>query len=178
MKSVIARKLGIVLAAMLMPAVAGSAQQTKKGTPDPAPVPEQIGKAKRVFVSNAGADVVGTVFSGGDDRPYNQFYAEMKNWGRYQLMPSPAGSDLIFEVVFVNQVVGFDVNNGTSGVAVTDAHLRLAILDPATHVALWAFNKHMNQARTQAARDKNFDEAMAGIVAGVKELAARPAAGN
>ena len=73
----------------------------------------QIGKAKRVFVSNAGADVVGTVFSGGDDRPYNQFYAEMKNWGRYQLMPSPAGSDLIFEVVFVNQVVGFDVNNGT-----------------------------------------------------------------
>ena len=60
----------------------------------------------------------------------------------------------------------------------TDAHLRLAILDPATHVALWAFNKHMNQARTQAARDKNFDEAMAAIVAGVNSWLPDPRGGN
>jgi hypothetical protein len=141
-------------------------------------VPEQIAKAKSVFVSNAGADVVGSPYSGGDDRPYNQFYAEMKNWGRYQLTHSPAGSDLIFELFFINQVVGFDVNNGSSGRAMTDTQLRLSILDPSTHVVLWAFSKHVKQGRSQATSDKNFDDAMASIVAGVKELAARPAPGH
>src|ERR1035438_3385747 len=104
-KSVMAGNLWTVLAVILIPAVLASAQQTKKGTPDSAPVPVQIAKAKSVFVSNAGADVVGSPYSGGVDRPYNQFYAEMKSWGRYELTPAPAGSDLIFELSFTTQVV-------------------------------------------------------------------------
>ena len=176
-KSVMAGNLWTVLAVILIPAVHASAQQTKKGTPDPAPVPVQIAKAKSVFVSNAGADVVGSSYSGGVDRPYNQFYAEMKSWGRYELTSAPAGSDLIFELSFTTQV-GIDASNGTSGRAVSDTQLRLAILDPSTHVALWAFSKHVKQGILQATSDKNFDDAMASIVAAVKELAARPAPGH
>ncbi|MGA2184585.1 MAG: hypothetical protein ABSH47_16300 [Bryobacteraceae bacterium] len=158
--------------------VAVSAQQAKNAAPAAAPVPEQIAKAKTVFVSNAGADMAGGPYSGGDDRPYNQLYAAIKSWGRYELAPAPAGSDLIFELLFIDPVTGFDVNNGSSGRALTDPQLRLAILDPSTHVVLWAFSRHVKQANRQATSDKNFDDAMASLVAAVKELAARPVAGH
>ena len=156
-----------VLAVMLIPAVHASAQQTKKGTPDPAPVPVQIAKAKSAFVSNAGADVVGSPYSGGVDRPYNQFYAEMKSWGRYELTPAPAGSDLVFEL-FTN--LSFNAVPGT--------RLRLSILDPSTHTVLWTLNGNVKPGVRRATLDKNFDDAMASLVASVKELAARPVAGH
>jgi hypothetical protein len=62
-----------------------SAQQSK-GEP-PAPVPAQIAAAQKVFVSNAGGATLEaildeTIFHGGPDRPYNQFYAAMKSWNR------------------------------------------------------------------------------------------------
>jgi hypothetical protein len=136
-----------------MLAVVASAQQTKNVGPAAAPVPEQIAKAKTVFISNAGADGAVVSYTGGDARPYNQFYAAMKSWGRYQLAPAPAGSDLVFELLFA------------------DTRLRLRILDPSTHVALWTFNVYVKQGNLQGSRDKNFDDAMDRLMAGVKELA-------
>jgi hypothetical protein len=61
-----------------------SAQQSKG--PAPAPVPVQIGAALKVFISNAGGEgfetvIDQTVFNGGPDRPYNEFYAAVKSWG-------------------------------------------------------------------------------------------------
>jgi hypothetical protein len=54
------------------------AQKSKE--PVPAPVPVQIAAARKVFISNAGGEsfetvIDQTVFNGGPDRPYNQFYA-------------------------------------------------------------------------------------------------------
>ena len=113
-----------MLAIIVLSGVAASAQQTKTEAPAPAPVPEQIAKAKTVFVSNAGADELASLHRRGR-RPYNQSDAAMKSWGRYELTPAPAGSDLVFELLFTN-----------AG-PVMDPRLRLTILDPSTHVALW-----------------------------------------
>jgi hypothetical protein len=157
--------LRTVLAILLTLAVAASAQQAKNEAPAPAPVPEQIAKAKTVFISNAGADGAGTIYSGGDERPYNQFCAGMKSWGRYKLTSAPAGSDLVFE---------FLANLGPTGVVGTQ--LRLRILDPSTHVVLWTLNVHVKPAAKRATSDKNFDDAMAQLVAAVGDLAARPVA--
>lgn len=64
--------------------------QTPKTTP-PAPVPRQILAAKKVFVVNAGGDeLFDDPKFGGVDRTYNQFYAAMKAWGRYELVETPA----------------------------------------------------------------------------------------
>jgi hypothetical protein len=71
----------------------------------PAPLPQQIIKGKKVFISYAGGDSNG-LYSGGSERLYNQFYAAMKDWGRYQLIDSPADADLVFEIGFSNPVVG------------------------------------------------------------------------
>ncbi len=148
-----------MLAIIVLSGVAASAQQTKTEAPAPAPVPEQIAKAKTVFVSNAGADGASLLYTGGDDRPYNQFYAAMKSWGRYELTPAPAGSDLVFELLFTN-----------AG-PVMDPRLRLTILDPSTHVALWTLNMHVKLATMQGARDKNFNDAIERLAGAIKELA-------
>jgi hypothetical protein len=147
-----------------MLAVTASAQQTTG--PAAAPVPEQIATAKTVFISNAGADGASVLYTGGDNRTYNQFYAAMKSWGRYDLTTAPAGADLVFELLFTNpQIPG--------GTFAQDPRLRLRILDPSTHVALWTLNVHVKLATMQGPRDKNFDDAMDRLMAGVKDLAAR-----
>ncbi len=89
----------IVAISALIQAV--SAQQSKETAP--APVPAQIAAAQKVFISNAGGAsletvIDETVFNGGPDRPYNQFYAAMKSWGRYEVVSTPADADLVFEI--------------------------------------------------------------------------------
>jgi len=57
-----------------------SAAQAKQD--EQAPIPAQIVAAKKVFIANGGGDDPGMpdpLFSGGSDRPYNQFYASLKS---------------------------------------------------------------------------------------------------
>jgi hypothetical protein len=76
------------------------ATQQYKPAP-PAPIPAQILTAKKVFIANGGGDESRydtAWFSGGPDRAYNQFYAAMKTWGRYELVAAPGDADLVFEI--------------------------------------------------------------------------------
>src|ERR1700722_10771796 len=65
-----------------------------------APVPDLLLSAKKVFVSNAGADsgLFPHPFNGDPDRAYNEFYANVESWGRYRLVATPAEADLVFEL--------------------------------------------------------------------------------
>jgi len=71
----------------------------------PAPFPVQITRGKTVFISNAGGDT-NYLYSGGPDRLYNQFYAAIQSWGRYQLVAGPGEADLVLAISFSNQFVG------------------------------------------------------------------------
>jgi len=142
----------------------------------PAPLPAQIHNGKKVFISNAGGDS-NYLYSGGPDRLYDQFYAALQSWGRYQLVTDPAEADLVFAVSFSNQFVG---ENGSSqpvvGRSLTDPQFRLTILDPGTRVTLWTLTEHLQVAVLQGNRDKNFDQALAALVNDVKNIAGQPAA--
>ncbi len=169
----------IVLALSLFSALAVA--QAKHD--DPAPIPTQIIAAKKVFIANGGGDDPGmpdALFSGGCDRPYNQFYAAMRNSGRYELVGSPADADLVFEIRFTvvpdRRPTGFWGNNGTSDAY--DAVFRLEIRDPKTTALLWAFNQHMEWALLKSNRNKNFDIASARIASDVLALATRASSEN
>jgi hypothetical protein len=86
------------LATPLLPRAISAAQQ--KNATNPAPVPAQILAAKKVFIANGGGDEAcygdEALYSGGPDRTYNEFYAAMKNWIRYELAIAPADADLVF----------------------------------------------------------------------------------
>jgi hypothetical protein len=148
-----------------------NAQQPKP--PAPAPVPGQISAAQKIFISNAGGESFETVFdqkvfNGGPDRPYNQFYAAMKGWGRYEVVPSPAEAELIFEISWVLSDTGLKLP--------VLGQLRLLVIDPKTHVKLWNFMEYVRGALLLGNRDKNFDRAMDTIVNRVKKLSEPPAA--
>jgi hypothetical protein len=69
-------------------------------TPVSAPVPSSLLNAKKVFISNAGADsgLFPHPFSGDPDRAYNEFYANVSSWGRYELVATPGEADLVLEL--------------------------------------------------------------------------------
>lgn len=136
-----------------------------------APVPVQIGSAKKVFISNAGEDTVfslprDAMYSGGPNRAYNQFYAAMKSWGRFELVSAPADADLVFQIGFM------DKNEGPVFVS----QLKLVILDPKTNIALWTITKYVEPAGKAKNREKNYDLTMTALLGDLKIIVAPAAA--
>jgi hypothetical protein len=132
-----------------------------------APVPARIASAKKVFISNAGEqrNPSGELnFSGGPDRVYNQFYAAMKDWGRYELVPDPADADLVLEIRLA------DIPQGAYN------EVRLVLLDPRTHITLWTFSEHAEYAGRQKTREASLDRALSLISDDLKKLVTPPAA--
>jgi hypothetical protein len=135
-----------------------------QATVPPAPVPEQITAAKSVFIANGGvgANLVGSMKPlGGRDAAYNQFYAAMKTWGRYQLAPSPEQADLVFEIQF-RYVTGPALELGVT------------IIDAKTHFTLWRVTEYVQPANRQATWKKNFAAAITALLDDVKNLVASP----
>src|SRR5260370_28893915 len=171
-------KRGLVCAALAIAWVAapGLRAQDKKELL-PAPLPAQIFTARKIFVSNAGDETLGE-FSGGPDRAYNELYAALKGWGRYELVAAPADAELVFEISFSVPIVGEVVSGGggtlVSSKTVIDPQFRLAIRDLKTHGLLWTFTGHVQNALLKGNRDKNFDQAMAALVNDIRNVAGQP----
>jgi hypothetical protein len=132
----------------------------------PAPIPSQIAAAQKVFISNHGGDsfktvIDQTVFSGGPDRPYNQFYAAIRSWGKYEVVSAPSDADLIFQI-------GWHLTG--SEMRLDLAQLQLVIIDPKTKTELWTLNEFVRGAHLLSNRDKNFDQAMNMLVTRLKKL--------
>jgi hypothetical protein len=139
-----------------------------------APLPSQILNAKKVFISNAGGLLDLSMVSGDRTREYNEFYAAIQGWGRYQLVGSPAEADLVLQISIiyiprqgVDQVVPFPT-------------FRLALLDPKTNIILWVLDEYLVDKPglsliLKKNRDKVFDEAINKIVGDLKALYATPA---
>jgi hypothetical protein len=177
MPIIMKRGIASVALAIAWVAVSSLRAQTQKELL-PAPVPAQIFTARKIFVSNAGGDSLGD-YSGGPDRAYNQLYAALKGWGRYELVSAPADAQLVFEISFAIPILGENVSGGgntpVSSKAVKDPQFRLAIVDLKTHVLLWTFAEHVQSALLQGNRDKNFDQAMAALVNDIRNVAGQPA---
>jgi hypothetical protein len=133
-----------------------------------APMPAAIQVAKRVFLGNAGVDGMSiSAFrqSGDMNQPYKWFYAAMKNWGRYELVGSPADADLVFEISFAAPLVGADK------LATFAPYLRLEILDAKTHFLLWTIVAPVEGAYRKATWEKNFTTGVTSLVSDLKKMA-------
>ena len=130
-----------------------------------APVPALLLDAKSVFGSNAGADsgLFPHPFTGDPDRAYNEFYAGVESWGRYELVATPAEADLVFEVQ-LTAPSGPSNADKSKGASDPLPMLRLVIYDRRTHYVLWALTESIASANMQKTHDHNFDEAVANLV--------------
>lgn len=141
----------------------------------PGPVPSQISMARRIFIANAGENQPlfnDAMFSGGQQRAYDTFYAAMKASGRYELEGSPADADLSFEIAVDVNRAGPRISQQPSlvGDPPYDPYFRLMIRDPKTNAILWVFIEHVQWAILQGNRDKNFDLAIDRLITDVQAL--------
>jgi len=148
--------LYVPLAATLLSIPALNAKQQPNDV-RAAPLPAQIATAKRVFISYAGG--IPEMPPQGDVA-YNQFYAAIKGWGRYELLAAPADADLVLEIT---------VMYGVGRECYSHPLLRLVILDPKTHIVVWAFTEGVHGDL----RHYDFDGAITKIVDDIKSLDAR-----
>lgn len=157
--------------ASLLPNIAPAAAQESQIVS--APIPPQIVNAKTVFIGNGGNEST-TEYGGGPDRPYNTFYSEMKTWGHYALVSSPADADLFLEIHLVFPVVMSVPGQQT----VYDPQLRVIIRDPKTQALLWTVIEHADWAILKSNREKNFNTAMGRLITDLEALVNRPSPAN
>ncbi len=162
----------------LLCAISTIAQQPTDATAAPlAPMPPAIYAAKTAFVSNAGADsgLFPHPFSGDPDRAYNQFYAALQDWGRYQLVAAPDAADLVLELrLFAPN--GPANANKQKGASDPLPMFRLSVIDRKTHYTLWALTESIDPANLQKTHDRNFDDALNALTLDLKRLATKPPA--
>ncbi len=135
----------------------------------PAPLPGQITTAKKVFISNAGDDPHFKLL--GLHRSYDQFYAAIKDWGRYEVVTSPSEADIVFEISLASQIEKYGHEQEIV------PFLRLAILDPKTRITLWEFTEELETGGIYIVglhMDAKFDKAMGRMVEDVKGLVQQP----
>lgn len=145
------------IALLMAPIVQAKDGKKADPVPPPAPVPSQILSARKVFISNGGTRLQ-LWSSGGVDRPYNQLYAAMKDWGRYELVSAPADADLVLEIHGTFVVVEGPGRTFAAG------ELVLTFLDPNTHIALWTL------IEDEGENDRQFDKAMNTLMQDLRHL--------
>jgi hypothetical protein len=136
-----------------------------------APIPSQILTAKKIFISNAGADadVITTFQRMGQSRlPYERFYSEMKKWGRYELVSAPADADLVFEIRF-----SAPISSCNEKLTVYMPQYGLSIVDVRTHFTLWSLAEPVQPAYRKVTFEKNLDQGMASLMANLKQISAQ-----
>jgi hypothetical protein len=116
-----------------------------------APVPSQILNAKKVFIANAAGDHDPRVskYFGGPDGIYNQFYADIKNGGKFEPVSAPADADIVVQVTL-----------GTFPLVAGYAGFRLSIFDPKTNILLWTASEPVDPAFLAKTARKNIAESL------------------
>jgi hypothetical protein len=164
------RRLALVLGFfVLIPTIHG---KTRKDVP-PAPLPETIVTAHKVFLSNGG----------GSDLAYDAFYSEMKKWGKYQVVGSPEDAELIVELSYHVEDLGTRVwssvntYNNTTQVhsrEMTDPKLILTIYDARTKTSLWSTVDHRRLARMEKNREKEMINSAERLVEELRSRSSTP----
>jgi hypothetical protein len=119
-----------------------------------APLPAQLLHARKVFVVNAEGDNDPRIakYEGGPNGIYDQFYADVKNSGKFEIVDSPADADVALSV----SLTVFAVVPGYP-------RFRLSILDPKSNVLLWTISEPVDPAFLTKTARRNIAQSLARI---------------
>ena len=137
-------------------AFSGLAQQPS--TTPPGPVPPAILTAKNIFISNSGAS--SPLYSGGQNRAYNQLYAALLVSGSFEMVSDPSVADLVLELQISDSGPG-------------SATFKLLIYDRKSHFLLWTLLEPISNCSRQRTCDSNFDDALAVLLLNFEKLAGK-----
>jgi hypothetical protein len=170
-------KISVEICTLTIILLLSAALSVAQSSPPPpsGPIPPAIRNAKKIFVSNAGADsgLFPHPFSGDPDRPYNQFYAALAATGHYEMVSDPREADLVLEL---RLTAPYGPQNADKQKGASDPlpMFRLVIYDAGTHYVLWAFTESVDIAYLQKSHDRNFDDALQAVLHDFESLSGRP----
>jgi hypothetical protein len=149
--------------------------QSSPAVPSLAPVPIELLSAKKIFVSNAGADsgLFPHPFSGDPNRGYNELFAALHGLGQFELVSTPTAADLVLELRLLAPYGPTNANK-SNGTADPLPMFRLVVYDRPSHYVLWTFTDSIEIAFKQQTHDNNFDESISNLVAEFKALTSTP----
>ncbi len=128
------------------------AQKRRKDVPQ-APLPSAVVNASKAFLTNGG----------GNDLAYDEFYSEMKQWGKYKIVGSPEEADIIVELAFHVEHGGTAVWSSTNSydgttqvhsAQIVDPQLTLTVYDAKSKNSLWSTVDHRRLAGLEKNREK------------------------
>ncbi len=133
-----------LIAVCILCAVVPAVAKTK--APPPAPLPAEITQANTAFLVN----------DGGNDAAYDAAYQELTKWGKYKLLGSPVGADLVISIEYVAEDHGripysfynpaiHQVQYGSA--SNNDLQVKMSIMDPASHTELWSSAEKVKETR-------------------------------
>jgi len=157
--------LFVAIAASLV-AIPAAAQKLRD--PTVAPVPALILSAKKVFIANGGSLVESAADTIVPNLPYDEFYAGMQSWSRFELLSAPADADLVLEIRFVTVSPTILGKDG----ARTRRQVELLFIDPKTHITLWTIYEQFDGALLNSNKRKDLDAGIAALLRDLKKLAA------
>jgi hypothetical protein len=149
--------------------------------PPPLSVISQVTAAKKIFLSNAGADHgFPQLIPGGPNVAYNELYASLKQWGYFQLVDSPSQADLIFEIRS-STIVHDDVKpGGNVNIAsdTTEAYIpifTLSIFEASTHDPVYSIVMPAGRGSNKAKGAIAFTQSIGVLTDKIKALVSVPA---
>jgi hypothetical protein len=122
-----------------------------------APLPAQVVTAKKVFLAKGvGGD---RAIRSGDDLAFDAFYAEMKRWGRFELVDAPEKADVLMELSYASAPA-----RGRA----RDPRLTLKFIDPRTGLLLWSDSQARTKAFCRSNRERNLVKAVDQMITNLK----------
>jgi hypothetical protein len=179
------KSIGFVLrASLILLPIIGTATAQNPSAPTPGsvtapargPVPPALTAARSIFVSNAGADsgLFPKPFHGDTDRAYSQFFAGLKATGVFDLVSDPSDADLVVELQLLAPAGPKDPDK-QKGASEPVPEFRLTVYDRKSHYVLWTLTRSIGVALLQKTHDRNFDEALSGLLQDFLQLAGKQA---
>lgn len=136
----------------------------------PAEAVNSSARPERAFIANGGGDFgpyPQNVPEGASaERAYNEFFAGMSNWGRYEIVADPANADWIFEITAGSQTAC--VSDPKRSYIDDSPRIEVVMMDKATWGTRKTFFQTIQPIRLFRTADHNFDAAIAALIDQIK----------
>ena len=108
------------------------------------------------------------------DQAYNQVYAALQAWGRFQLVSSPEQADLILNLRDVAPITDVGGGDRTAAYAITSPAFQVTLTDPKTNVPLWTITSPVYLTGKGQTRARWTSIAVTNLVSRMKVLVNEP----
>ena len=163
------------LGPLLTPVALGQNKLSRKDVPQ-APLPAAIVHARKMFLLN-GQTTGQDLTKNGNILAFDTLYADVKSWGKYELVDSPKDADIVIELQYRPYSEGsrsFGVYNPSSNtvqtrsVTVAGADFALVIYQATSKEQLWSVSDACGFARLVKNQQKEVIKSIGRLVEGLK----------